>query len=187
MASHACDGSPNRERQRTIGNYLHCRLRLIVSRKLIHGRFPFSKVPELPKFSNEKEVAFMSPVLLVAMLGCSWLDGNSTTATGTTSQVQKDSSVVQASCAGCVNGNGCSYDNRGVCPYQRGCCENRCEAHRYISRVPRGHCEAIAESTRHAADNAADVVSSLFEWGRKIRNTVAAKHSDKCSAGDCAR
>lgn len=49
-----------------------------------------------------------------------------------------------------------------------------CEASRFRSNIPKGHCEAISESTRQVAGNAVDVVVSIGEWARKARNTLRA-------------
>lgn len=58
-----------------------------------------------------------------------------------------------------------------ACPHESGC-KTCCEASRFHSNVPKGHCQAIAESTREAAGNAVDVVCSFGEWARKVRNTI---------------
>ena len=65
-----------------------------------------------------------------------------------------------------------------TCPYESGC-KTCCEASRFHSNVPKGHCQAICESTRHVADNAVDVVVSIGEWARKARNTLRARR-DSC-------
>jgi len=61
-----------------------------------------------------------------------------------------------------------------TCPHESGC-KTCCEAARFRSDVPKGHCQAICESTRQVARNAVDVVASFGEWARKAKNSHRAR------------
>jgi hypothetical protein len=64
-------------------------------------------------------------------------------------------------------------------------CHRSCEAGRYCSNIPRGHCEAIAESLREIGTIALDVPYSFCEWAKKINNTVHGRGS--CRDNSCSQ
>jgi hypothetical protein len=63
-------------------------------------------------------------------------------------------------------------------------CRRSCEAGRYIPNAPKGHCEAIGNGLRDIASIAVDVPYSIYEWAKKIRNTV--HHRGNCNNSNCS-
>jgi hypothetical protein len=60
----------------------------------------------------------------------------------------------------------------GSACHQSHSCGRKCEAGRYRSNIPRGHCVAIAYGLREVGDIAVDVPYSFYEWAKKIKNTI---------------
>ena len=117
----------------------------------------------------------MRSVVLVAALGCSCIFASSAAYSGELQQVnnlQDDTAepggIQEIQTVQQVVQPEYHYDVGDVN------CSLCCEARRWHSDVPKGHCKAIVQSVRQAVWNAVDTVLAFHEWGQKINNTLRA-------------